>query len=189
MALSDYHAPLPRDKEANLATLVKLELQALMTKSADADLKAKEYRTGFYTLRLPNREFLDSIDNAMRQLVEFGYSAFMSARPTRGLSVGETRKIIETRRPMKDLPFKRVIVLPKGQDAGRYEVGIQILNGVRVRETVHASADLGSVGYPHCLFVFGELPVRGTFAYDRWHVFLCEWDGAIADGHCALSNA
>ena len=54
---------------------------------------------------------------------------------------------------------------------------------------MHQSADVGSVGFPHRLFTFGEFAIRGTFIFDRWHVWMCEWEGALAYGHLALGRA
>lgn len=195
--LADFHAPtLSTSAEveedgmrtsAGLRQLLNADLARAVAKKAKgpADLLEKPK----VPARTANRELLEALDSMLQHGANICLNDFIAPCPPVPLAEHQRRSFVTVPDPLSGAPQRRCVVVDMATGQRQYEVELNYTNGKRSRPTMHASHDLGSVGYPCSLFMLGKLQLRGTFMWDRWHVMMSEMEAAVTAGRMTLIRA
>ena len=129
--------------------------------------------------RQANRELLEQLDNSLRQGANLCLADFIPAHYPAPLQEHERRTFVTVGDPCTGEPTRRSVITDARTGLRRWELELVYKDGVRCCPTLHSAHDLGAIGYPAALFIYGKLKVRGSLIWDRWHVYMSEWEAAV----------
>ena len=136
--------------------------------------------------RQSNREIIEAVDDACRQMNGWGLGAFEVQRWVGKLPKGATRYYVDQECVLTGTLRRRAAV--KQLDGRRYyEVELMHRDGVHYRPTVHFHHDMcGGSWYSSVCAV--HTTMRGTVFLDRFHRILCDVDEAINDAGLMITR-
>lgn len=186
LVLNDFH------EVQNLDTVAVQEKLAegvrLLLLKADGEQKAATIAKSFEKPRMDNRKVLIAADKSLRHGCNITLAMFIPRRIPRPLTVGQRRVLVDWVHPVSGAKLKRSVIL--SDDGSRwFEMGRTYEDDKRVSPTLHKSSDFGAIGVYAWHFYFFKLGARGTWIWDRWHVYGAEMDAGIQTAGLTLPRA
>lgn len=167
--LEDMSAVELEDLKAGTAAMLRTSLAVEVSeqdtcaaKSMESDLKLVDKQ------RKHNRHFLEPLDGAILGATGHGLSHFIPRKRLRPLSDGVERFLCTMVVLGEASPRKRMCVRSTIGEK-RYELPLQLRDGVRVSPTLHLSSDQGPIGMAAQQFPLCRLGLRGTTGWDILH--------------------
>lgn len=180
------------DAYAACAELAEGTRKLLLTKAAaDAEdaLAIREPAAADQCERMPNRCVVEAIDKCLQECVNLSLASFVARRPPRALTSSQRRELLPWVHPITGAESRRSVIFDIESGERWCEIGLNLIDGVRCRPTLHAAVDFGPIMYPAALWMYGDAQVRGTIMGDRWHFWMAELEVANSTAVLLLGRA
>ena len=122
--------------------------------------------------RRSNRDFLEKLDNMLRQCLGWGINAYVLKHPSRPIREGERRYLARVRVPgcsEGEGKFEFRASFEEADGTRRFEVPRVVSGGQRVYPIAHLCSDQGSLGLAGALWLRQGLQARVTLTWDLLH--------------------
>ena len=119
--------------------------------------------------RLANQHIALSEDNGLVGTLGVGHAYFVLARVPRRLELHEERYFEDAPDFVGGPERRRSHIEDTNTGDCRLELSTYFVNGLRVNPAIHKGNDEGSIGHPHCLWLYGCVKARGTYNKDHSH--------------------
>ena len=130
--------------------------------------------------RVANRQFLESLDWALKKMNGWGLSAFLPTRRAGAVPAGGNRYFSPQKCPITGEDRRRACLTDA--DGGRsFEVPCVVSGGVHQRPTLHLAQDMGAASWHGPVWLCNALGLRMTLSWDRFHRHQCDLGDAASE--------